>query len=80
MERWNGRVIKRGASRGLRTLKTRVVNYARQRLHRMLGDVTPQLPRPSPLPPFQPDEEKRAANIKLNAGFRLILAVSGLKR
>lgn len=77
MERWNGRVIKRGASRGLRTLKTRVVNYARQRLHRMLGDVTPQLPRTSPL---QPDEEKRAANIKLNAGFRLILAVSGLKR
>lgn len=79
MKRWNGRVIKRGASRGLRTLKTRVVNYARQRLHRMLGDVTPQLPRPFP-PPFQPDEEKRAANIKLNAGFRLILAVSGLKR
>ena len=32
------RVIKRRASRALRTLKTAVVNYACQRLHRVLGE------------------------------------------
>ena len=80
------RVIKRRASRALRTLKTAVVNYACQRLHRVLGErrwrrhrrrrpflfaldlLSLSLSFSRSLARERPDEEKRAANIKLNAG------------